>query len=511
MSRTKNVLTSNVVNGFVSSLLAKKFDGASAIPHFHKEWWDECCSEENFIAIAAPRSHAKSTAITFSFALAAILFRAHEFVIICSGTTSTSVLFLQDIKNEIIDNKELQELFGIPRDENGRVQFAKETEDDIIIEFEDGHKCRLMAKGAEQKLRGLKWGSKRPDLIIMDDGEDDEQVLNKDRREKFRKWFMGALIPARSMDGKVIIVGTILHLDSLLERLMPQEHAKNTVFDGLKMYSSRKIGMWRSIKYRAHNDDFSQILWKERYTKEWFKEKYDEYYRQGMPEVYAQEFLNKPLDESNLYFKRGDFVARTEDDRKKDLNYYISVDLAISESDRADYSVFIVGGMDDNGVLHVVNVIKERMDGLEITNTMMALQRLYDPVAFGVEEMMISKSIGPFLNRAMLEQNCFLNIVYLKPHRTDKITRARSIQARMRAGAVKFDKTAEWYPGLESEMMRFPRDRHDDQVDAMSYLGIIIDKMSEGRTEEEIEEEEYQDEAESSGLNNEGMSQVCGY
>jgi hypothetical protein len=81
----------------------------------------------------------------------------------------------------------------------------------------------------------------------------------------------------------------------------------------------------------------------------------------------------------------------------------------------------------------------------------------------------------------------------------------------MRAGAVKFDKNAEWYQTLESEMMRFPRDKHDDQVDGMAYLGIILDKMAEGRTEDEVEEELYQDEYEDSGLAHEGMSAVTGY
>ena len=197
-------LNSSVIKGFVQSLLAKKFDGASKIPHFHEEWWDLCCSKEQFVAISAPRGHAKSTAITLSFILASILFRKHEFVIICSGTTSTSVLFLQDIKTELTENQQIVDLFGVKKDDSGKVKFIKETEDDLIVEFDDGHKCRLMAKGAEQKLRGLKWGSKRPDLIVGDDLEDDEQVLNKDRREKFRKWFFGALIPARSMNGKVL-------------------------------------------------------------------------------------------------------------------------------------------------------------------------------------------------------------------------------------------------------------------------------------------------------------------
>lgn len=171
----------------------------------------------------------------------------------------------------------------------------------------------------------------------------------------------------------------------------------------------------------------------------------------------------------------------------------------------------IVGGMDEDGILHIVNVIRDRMDGLEIVNTLITLQKIYNPYAFGIEDMQISKAIGPFLNRAMLENNTFLNVIPLKPHKSDKITRTRSMQARMRAGAVRFDKSADWYQTLEDELLRFPRDKHDDQVDAMSYLGLMIDKIIEAHTKEELEDDEYEREKEESGINEQGKSEICGY
>jgi phage terminase large subunit-like protein len=73
----------------------------------------------------------------------------------------------------------------------------------------------------------------------------------------------------------------------------------------------------------------------------------------------------------------------------------------------------------------------------------------------------------------------------------DKMTRARSIQARMRAGGIRFDKDKSWYPGFEDEMARFPKDRHDDQVDALSWIGLALDKLVEAPTSEEEEEENY--------------------
>ena len=297
----------------------------------------------------------------------------------------------------------------------------------------------------------------------------------------------------------------------MLEGLMPKERDRNTEFTDLKMWSTKKQGAWISVKYKAHNEDFSKILWPAKWTAQALKEERANYITQGLSDVYSQEYLNVPIDESNLYFRRKDFLNRHPEDRKKKLNYYIAGDLAISEKERADWTVFVVGGMDEHNVLHIVNVIRERMDGREIVDTILSLQKIYEPLMFGIEDMQVSKSIGPFLNEEMLKWNTFPNVVPLKPHKTDKIMRARSIQARMRANGVKFEKDSDWYSAFEEEMMRFPRDRHDDQVDAMAYLGLMVDKFVEAPTKEEELDEEYYDEMERSGFNNMGRSVVCGY
>lgn len=300
-------------------------------------------------------------------------------------------------------------------------------------------------------------------------------------------------------------------MDSFLEGLMPKENDKHTVHEDLKMYSDKKATTWKSVKYRAHNQDFTKILWDSRRTAEEFINIRQDYIERGLADIYSQEYLNIPIDESNTFFKKMDFLPRREDDKKKALNYYIAGDFAISEKERADYTVLVVGGVDSDGILHIVNVIRERMDGLAIVNTMLSLQRLYSPLAFGIEDTQITKSLGPFLNRAMIESNTYINVLPLKPHKADKQTRARSIQARMRAGAVKFDKSADWYQTLEDELMRFPRDKHDDQVDSMAYLGIMLDQFIEALTVDEIMEEEYEKEKREGGLADEGRSEITGY
>ena len=506
-------LSSAVLEGFVNSVLRKNFDRPAGTPQFHREIWDLVTSDARQVAIAAPRYHAKSTAVTHAYTVASVLFRESRYVLIVSDTVSQAIQFLGDIKKELLDNDDLRSLFGIKEG-----PFPKDTEDDLIVELEDGYTFRIQAKGSEQKLRGLKWANLRPDLIIGDDMENDEIVMNKDRRTKFKRWFYGALIPCISSKGKIRIVGTILHLDSLLENLMPQSQLgssratteKKLIREDLKEYTNVKLP-WKSVKYRAHTDDFKTLLWPEMKSAEEFKFLREDYIRQGLADVYSQEMLNIPIDESATYFKKSDFIPMRVDDYKKRLVYYATCDLAVSTAQRADYSAFVVGGMDEDGRLYCKHVINERLDAMQIVDTILSIQKMYKPVLFGIEQGTIQKAIGPYLNEEMLKRGEFISLVLLKPS-GDKLTRSRSIQARMRSGACRFDKDAEWYQTFEDQLMRFPRDKHDDQVDAWSYLGLMLDKMWEAPTDKEVEEEEYEAYVKQfQDANSLGKSPVCGY
>jgi len=499
------VLSADVIQGFSASLLQKNFDGAVESPACHKEWWSLFCSTHAQIAIAAPRRHAKSTACTFTYLLACVVFRERDYVLLISDTVSQASQFLADIKKELADNDRLRSLFKIK-------EFTKDTEDDVIVLCEDGHMFRITARGSEQKLRGLKWNNKRPNLIMCDDLENDEIVMNKDRREKFKRWFYGALLPCMSKGGIIRIVGTILHEDSFLNNLMPKHYDRWTRTSALKTWNEKKSA-WLSLKYKAHNDDFTQLLWPQMYTKDTFIAMREDYIERGMPDVYSQEILNEPIDESVAFFKRGDFQALSKEDKEKTLHYYITADLAISKDEQADYSVFIIAGMDENRQIQIRNVIRERMDGREIVDTILTLQNIYKPELFGIEEMQVSKSIGPFLREEMMATGIFPSLVKLKHGGKDKLTRARTIQARLRAHSVKFDKAADWYSTFEDELAKFPRATKDDQVDAFAYLGMMLDSLVEAPTREEQEEEEYENELREYGEYDSytGRSAITGY
>ena len=184
-------LSAETVYAFTVGLLQHRFDNPRPTPDFHKELWAYCCLPDKRVAIAAPRGHAKSTAVTLAYCLATVLFRQKQFVIIVSDTETQSIQFLNDVKQELMDNPALRDVFFISR-------LLKDNEKDIICEMKDGHQFRIMARSSGQAIRGLKWKHKRPDLILGDDLENDEIVMNQDRREKFRQWFFNALLPCLS-------------------------------------------------------------------------------------------------------------------------------------------------------------------------------------------------------------------------------------------------------------------------------------------------------------------------
>ncbi len=387
-----------------------------------------------------------------------------RFCLIVSSTESLAIEFLGDIKAELEENEALRQEFGVKT-------FLKEKETNVVCQMNDGHQFRIQVKGSEQKVRGRKWRGKRPDLIICDDLEGDEQVMNPERREKFRRWFMNALSPCGSDTCSIRVVGTILHLDSMLQRLLGDP-------------------TWTSLLFRAHNHDWSEILWPEKFSKERLLEIRAGYEAQNNLDGWSQEYLNQPVATSNTYFNKDYFFDFERDDDKEtvwikdrgkmwsprlpNLEYFAAADFAISEKEKADYTVIMVAGVDPDGHIYIVDVRRGRWDTTAIVEELIATQRMWKPNVYTFESGQISKAIEPYLVTELRRQNVYMNYIPKTPTKS-KIMRGRSIQGMVKSGLVKFDKKASWYPDLENELLTIsdsgPRGAHDDQFDAFAYIG----------------------------------------
>ena len=471
MALKKGSISKDIILGFSTSMLSKGFDNYQPTPKFHLELWDMCCSESSHVAIAAPRGHAKSTAITHVYVLASLLFREHDYVMIVSDTETQSKEFLNNIAQELKDNDDIIDFFEVNK-------FIRDSAIDIIVELGDGHQFRVVAKGSEQKLRGLNWRGKRPNLIVGDDLENDEIVMSDERREKFRNWFFSALLPSGSDYCKVRIVGTILHLDGLLERLMDDTS-------------------WTSRRYKAHNKDFSKVLWPEKFPQERLEGIRRRFVNQGYPEGYSQEYLNWPIDSETAMFRPEDLLPASEEQVALPGDNFMAIDFAISQKERSAYTAMGVVKRTYDGNIIVMDMMRGRWDSKEIIDNMFNLVKRYHVDTVIMEAEKVDKALGPYIYDEMGKQNVFFTIEKKTPS-ADKTQRARPFQALCRSGSVFFRKDQRWYPTLESELTTFPRGSYKDQVDALSWVGLHINKIYEGQTLDEAADEEWQEEFEES-------------
>lgn len=485
-------LTSDMVEGFSGVYLSHLYDTPQPTPPFHREGWALYTSDARMAAIAAPRGHAKSTGFTHDYALAVAVFREEQYIILVGASEEMAIEHLGDIANELRENEELIRDFKIKG-------FITDQKTDIIVECTDGYQFRIMARGSEQKIRGKKWRGRRPGLIIGDDLEDDEQVENRDRRLKFSRWFYRACVQALRDKGKIRVHGTILHEDSLLAGLV-------------------KHKSWAHLCYRAHKsfDDFSEILWPEKFSEERLRGIRQSFIEKGDSAGYSQEFLNDPFDNDAAYLRRDDFLEMKESDFDEPKRNFIGCDFAITKNDKANRTSFTVGGMAISNLLHIHDQRVDRWNSSEIVDEFFALQQAHSPEAFFVEKGQIWNAIEPLLKQEMLRQDIWMTFIPLASM-SDKKVRGRAYQRRHRAHGMRFAKDTYWYPGYEDENMRFTGDSEavlDDQFDSTSILCRGLEEKVADLEEDDFltdSEEEFLWRSQALRSSDQGRSRTTGY
>lgn len=163
-------------------------------------------------AIAAPRGFGKTSIVNLAYPAKKILFREKKFIVPISATATKAVMDTENLKKELLYNREITELFGPMKSDT----FSKEcwiTQNDVMV----------LPRGAGQQVRGILHHHYRPDLIICDDLENSESVMSDELRAKLKEWFFSDVcnsINRGRSDWKIVVIGTILHEDSLLANLV---------------------------------------------------------------------------------------------------------------------------------------------------------------------------------------------------------------------------------------------------------------------------------------------------
>ncbi len=227
-------------------------------------------SKYELIVTMAFRGSGKSTLLNMVNTLWSILGKPRKkFVVIVSQTQEQAKNHFSNIKEELVTNDLLREDFG-PYTEDEREW--KKTSMDLVY-----HESKILSVSWETGIRGIKYKSMRPDLIICDDLEDSSARVDKIKRDELYSRFVSEVLPLGSKDTRIIVLGNLICKESLLMRL--KDDIENNRQDGI---------------FRAYPiiDNSRRILWPERYKN---IEEIKKIWKKVPTSVWASEYVLKSI------------------------------------------------------------------------------------------------------------------------------------------------------------------------------------------------------------------------
>jgi len=435
-------------------------------------------------ADAAPRGNAKSTWATLILPLWVAAYKYRHFTLIVSETASQSADFVSFIKAELETNERLKQDFPDLCGE-GPIWRA-----DTII-TRNGVKIRGVGSG--QKLRGMRHGSKRPDLVIGDDLENDEAVESPEQRLKLDKWFFKALMKIGQPDTVYIVVGTILHYASLLNKLLRMPGWKGRKFQAVLQWSQSKLWeRWEEIFadisvgkeeaeeaadgfFHAHEGEMlagAEILWPER----------EPYYylmkmlvAEGRAYFYSEK-QNEPINPEDAVFLEEWIQFYDEDE--VDLSGVPqagALDPSMGKKSRAaDPSALIGGKMKTNIIYLTVADIEKRHPDKIINDTLAIHER--DPFAeLVIEEVQFQEFFKDTFEKEAHKRGFTINVKGDRPN-VDKDLRIITLQPWIKNGWIRFKRHG--MGELIKQLIYYrPKGKggHDDGPDALEMLKRLIE------------------------------------
>ncbi|MEV2911521.1 hypothetical protein ABNF65_23660, partial [Paenibacillus larvae] len=266
-------------------------------PTFHREICDEMdrvsyVDKNAKVVVAAPRSHAKSSYLSKAKPLREIVYRLRKYIIIISETPSVSGPNLEWIANQLKHNEKLRKDFGPLLHPKQQMNPKDNTSEFVAWEPMDDDRqrqiCKVEAASTGQALRGRNWNGVRPDLIICDDLEDKRNTNTEQLRQELFDWFTKVVMPLGDPAGKktaIIYMGTVVHVDALLVKVMQRADFKTKLYRAL-IEEPNRMDLWEECRaiyqdperekearkaeaeafYREHKnemDDGAVVLWPE--------------------------------------------------------------------------------------------------------------------------------------------------------------------------------------------------------------------------------------------------------
>lgn len=332
-------------------------------------------------------------------------------------------------------------------------------------------------------------GTGKPaDIFIVDDPlKSEEEANSNSRRDTVWGWFNKVAFTRLHENSAVIVLHTRWHEDDLIGRLCDPEHPeRNKRYKGVAdkwLYidlpavvtdtrQAKILGLDLTV---PDDPDVVEQFGKQPMSALWPGRKGLKFLAEAKnmdPLGFNALYMGRPAPDDGAFFKAAHLVEYDRGELPEKLRIYAASDHAVGTKQRNDPSVIGCVGVDENDDIWVLpDLVMDRIEPDEAVEVMLNMMRLHRPTLWWIEAENISRSFGPFLKKRMLEERVYCSLDPQVPSK-DKATRARSIQARMAMGKVRFPKFAPWWPEARKQLLTFPSGAHDDFVDFMSWIGL---------------------------------------
>ena len=389
-------------------------------------------AEHKTALFTAYRGAAKTTTISNFLVLWDIIKQARKYIVIISASDTLAVGILELIKTELEDNINLKSDFNI--------EVVSSRKNDIIISV-DGEFLKIECFGAGAKIRGTRYLSYRPDLIIVDDIENDENVVSKAYRDKLESWYKKAIkkLPGLKSKYNIIIVGTILHYDSVLSRI--KEKTFNINFPLVREFA----------------DDYKEWVIDDKTLD--IEDIYEEYKEDKAS--FMQERQNIPISSDELLFGK----YKTYESMPKCDFYSIALDPSMGKKSGDYFAIAVLGFHKDENRFYS-RVYGYKQNPINLIPKIIKLYMHYDTInrtIMSVETVAYQEFFKDVLKKEASKVGVFLNIKEYK-NSVAKDLRLQGLAPLIQDETILICEDDDL---LIEEMMTYPKSAHDDLLDAL--------------------------------------------
>lgn len=428
------------------------------VPQFHIDLFELMVSTAvQRCVFAIPRDHAKTTLAKLA-CVYYFLFTDYKFIIYLSNVSTSAIACCNDVV-QFFESENFRNVFGevkfdVRQEGMGFYRFTlncRRTNGQIFQK-----RCVLKALGAGQSVRGINVGHQRPQLAIVDDLEDVENIATEELFIKLKRWFYGTFRKCLDkFDHKIIHIGNMIS-----NKCMLREHCESDY--------------WFSRLYGCILKDGTP-LWPEAFPVVKLKADFQEYLKAGLIDVWFTEMMNMPIGVGRGLIKPSEINYQPKVYPEQIEYGFITVDLASTEKTWGHKTAVVVHGW--TGTHWQICEIDGGMgiDPIDLFKIIIRLATTWNVTIVGIESVAYQGTLK-FVFEYMCIENSIEGMQFVDLYATMRKAQRLSAWAAMIKEKQYAVEEGDYL--LTTQLLEYDpkkRDNDDDYIDACAYGVQMID------------------------------------